>query len=151
MTKSFFILIITLISCSSAVKTASVSKHVSDVDTPYISKDSLLFNITSYNLSEDLTKNDELLIMAYWLCDSLPLETAFIKKQLIIDPDHMSRDFTWPILLTSEGKNMLLFFIEQDSETPIPQIDAILRIHHTDLIDAFNRHSYSDIETYLGD
>ncbi|UII28288.1 hypothetical protein LVD15_07635 [Fulvivirga maritima] len=46
---------------------------------------------------------------------------------------------------------MLLFFIEQDSETPIPQIDAILRIHHTDLIDAFNRHSYTDIETYLGD
>ncbi|UII28287.1 hypothetical protein LVD15_07630 [Fulvivirga maritima] len=101
MSKPFFILIITLISCSSAVKTASVSKHVSDVDTQYVSKDSLLFSITSYNLSEDLTQNDELLIMAYWMRDSLPLETAVIKKQLIIDPDHMSRDFTWPIPLNS--------------------------------------------------
>jgi len=113
--------------------------------------DTVLVIIKSENLSEDFSKNDELLILAYVSKDSSVLDTAILKKRLTLTDQKMQDEFQWKITPDLADKDLLIFLIEQDADTPIEQIDAILRIHSSNVINAFKNRNYSSIEKYLGD
>lgn len=49
------------------------------------------------------------------------------------------------------GNNLLFILIERDSETPIEQIDPIIRVHYNEIYRVFKERNYIEIEKYLGD
>lgn len=117
--------------------------------------DSLSLSIEAIHLSEDMsrlsTKNDELLILIYESKDSLGLDKFLFSKQFKLDEKTRSRKI-WFSTKNSLTKNKLLFFlIEQDSDTPIEQIDLILRVHYKEIIDAFESKDYLEIGKFIGD
>lgn len=118
-------------------------------------KDSLRIIVDAIDLSEDMsrlsTKNDELLILIYELQDSLILDQFLFSKELKLDEKNRSKT-TWFSTNKNLTKSKLLFLlIEQDSETPIEQIDPIVRIHYQQIIKAFESGNYIEIEKFLGD
>jgi len=122
-----------------------------EVDYQSVQSDSLSITVKSDNLSEDMTHNDELLIMGYLYKDSGVLDSVILTKRLTLNPKNMSKTFKWHVGQSVLGKDIMLFILEQDSDTPSEQIDAILRIHYSSIIKAFKNRSYSEIEKYIGD
>ena len=121
-------------------------------------KDDIEQNNSSYkitidckNLSEDLTHNDELLIMGYEYGITTNLNKPILNKRLILDDDNMVKTFQWNTEINLFHGDIILILIEQDSDTPIEQIDAILRIHSKSIIEAYESRNYTELEKYLGD
>jgi hypothetical protein len=113
--------------------------------------DSLLITVTSTNLSENMSGNDELLIICYPHHDSLALEEPLFRQKLRIDLKHLSREFKCKPGPNAANRPLLLFLIEQDADLPVPQIDSTLRVSHREIIKAYKSGTYTAIERYLGD
>lgn len=124
--------------------------------TPKINPaETFMVNIKGHNLSEDLsrilsTKNDELLIFIYQKKDSGSLDAPLLQKTLELDSQNKEKHFIWDKKDIPEGQDLLFLLLEQDFDTPIEQIDPILRIHYLSIIDAFKKRDYQKIRTYLG-
>ena len=144
-----FVLISICFSCSTSRNTTSSSDQKTDYATSQ--KDSILITVKSGNLSEDMTHNDELLFMGYLTKSSGTLDSAVLRKRLTLDSQNMTKSFQWHVDQSVLGQDLMLFILEQDSDTPIEQIDAILRIHYKPIVNAFKNRSYSEIEKYIGD
>jgi hypothetical protein len=117
--------------------------------------DSLAIGIEALNLSEDLsrilsTKNDELLILIYEQKVGQPLEAPLFQQTLILDLETRKKLLKWKKDKNLEGKDLLYIMIEQDYDTPVEQIDPIVRIHHENIIKAFKKRDYQQLRTYLG-
>lgn len=107
--------------------------------------------VTSDNLSENLTGNDEILVICYLYRDSLTLDEPLFTQKLRINSKNLSRKFQLKLNKDIVNQSMLLFLIEQDSETPLQQIDSTLRVNYRDVMVEFKKRNYSGIEKYLGD
>ncbi|MFY0598392.1 MAG: hypothetical protein JXR03_01890 [Cyclobacteriaceae bacterium] len=124
-------------------------------DSADLTVDSLSIFIKAIDLSEDLSRfssnNDELLILVYEMNDSLTLGEPLLKKEINLDSAISSKTLVFESW--NEPLNGKLFFIliEQDSETPIEQIDPILRVHYKKIAQLFESRNYLGLETYLGD
>ena len=136
------------------------NKNLSTTSTPIKQvelsvTDSLNISIEAINLSEDMsrlsTKNDEILILIYELKDSLELDQFLFSKQLKLDEKNRSKNFWLSTNREISKGQLILFLIEQDSETSVEQIDPILRIHYKPIIKAYKGGNYLEIEKYLGD
>lgn len=115
------------------------------------SPDSLRVTVTSTNLSENMTGNDEILIMCYIYRDSSKLDQPLFRQKLHIDLRHSSRQFLCKWNKSIGDQPLLLFLIEQDSELPITQIDSMVQVNHRSILREFQGGTYSGIEKYLGD
>lgn len=148
-----FILIFVLgLACLSCRTSRNINTNADQrTNSSNFQNDVLLITVESNNLSEDMTHDDELLIMGYLAKPSGILDSAILKHRLILDLQHMAKSFQWHVDQNIYGKGLMLFILEQDSDTPIAQIDAILRIHYKPVINAFNNRSYTEIEKYIGD
>ena len=132
-----------VLSCSSKIKTTS--------GTTRYKSDSLWVTVTSDNLSENLTGNDEILVMCYLYRDSMTLDELLFGQKLRINAKNLSRKFKLKLHNDIGDRPMLLFLVEQDSETPLRQIDSTLRVSHRNIMTEFKKGNYSGIEKYLGD
>lgn len=132
-----------LLSCSSKIKTTS--------GTTRNKSDSLWVTVTSNNLSENLTGNDEVLVMCYLYRDSVTLDELLFGQKLRINAKNLSRKFQIKLNKDIGERSMLLFLLEQDSETPLLQIDSMLRVNHRDIMTEFKKRNYTGIEKFLGD
>lgn len=117
--------------------------------------DSLTISINALNLSEDMskilsTKNDELLIFIYEKAESGILGPPVLQQTMLLDLEHMKKSFLWKKDSSLIGKDLLFLMIEQDYETPIEQLDPIIRVQYKHIIDAFKKRDYQKIRTYLG-
>ena len=136
-------LAITAISCQLSSRTIS--------SVPVVPIDSLKITITSLNLSEDVSGNDEILILCYLDRDTLTLNETLFQKRLNFPSKNSSRNFSVKLKEDISEKPLLLFVLEQDSDLPIQKIDSILRISHLAIRKQFNARNYTGIEQYLED
>jgi hypothetical protein len=114
----------------------------------------IVLHIESLNLSEDLSKtlstnNDELLVLIYNKTNA-PLNKPLYQKKLTLDKDNMERNLFIPRTDIPEGQDLLFLLIEQDYDTPIEQLDPIIRVQYEYIIEAFKKRDYQKIRTYLG-
>ncbi|MCE7997001.1 MAG: hypothetical protein HEP71_33895 [Roseivirga sp.] len=117
--------------------------------------DSLTITIDALDLSEDMskilsTKNDELLIFIYENKADGSLEAPLLQHTMVLDLNHKKKAFTWKKDSSLLGKELLFVMIEQDYETPVEQLDPIIRIQHKHIIAAFKKRDYQTLRTYLG-
>lgn len=117
--------------------------------------DSLTVSINALNLSEDMskilsTKNDELLIFIYEKTDNGILGPPVLQQTMLLDLNHRKKNFLWKKDSSLIGRDLLFLMIEQDYETPIEQLDPIIRVQHKHIIDAFKKRDYQKMRTYLG-
>ena len=97
------------------------------------------------------TKNDELLILIYEANDLNKLSEALLTKRLQLDGTHRSKTVQVSIDYEIVNSRILFILIEQDSETPIEQIEPIVRIQYPKIMEAFQANDYTELEKYLGD
>ena len=142
-----------LAACSGTKHLTTTSTKVKEVEL--LATDSLYLSIEAINLSEDMsrlsTKNDEILILIYELKDSLELDQFLYNKHLKLDDKNRSKKVWLSTNRELSKSRLILFLIEQDSETPIEQIDPIIRVHYKQIINAYKSGNYLKIEKYLGD
>lgn len=143
----------TLASCSGTRNLTTSSTPVKEVEL--LATDSLKLTIKAINLSEDMsrlsTKNDEILILLYELKDSLELDQFLFSKQLKLDEKNRSKIVWFSTNKELSKSRLILFLIEQDSGTPMEQIDPVIRVHYRPIINAYKSGDYLEIEKYLGD
>ena len=118
-------------------------------------QDSISLSIEAIDLSEDMsvlsTKNDEILLLIFEQQDSMELSESLLSKRLKFDENKRFRQFTFTLDRRIVDSSLLLFLIEQDAETPIEQLEPIIRIHYSSIIEAYSSRNYLQIEKYLGD
>lgn len=148
-----FMLIFVFASCRGTKNLTTTSTPSKEVELS--ATDSLNLSIEAINLSEDMsrlsTKNDEILILIYELKDSLPMDQFLFSKQLKLDEKNRSKNFWLTTHRELTKGRLILFLIEQDADTPVEQIDPILRVHYKPIIKAYRGGNYLEIEKYLGD
>jgi hypothetical protein len=137
-----FILVAIMVCCRSPVNVPPVTRAAPD---------SLRLTVTSANLSENMSGNDEILVLCYLNRDSSELEAPLFRQKLRIDLKNLSRQFQFRLDKRFADHPLLLFLLEQDSEIPVPQIDSVLRVSHRAIMKEFNTRNYFGIEKYLGD
>jgi hypothetical protein len=113
--------------------------------------DSLLITVKANDLSENMSGNDEILIICYLYRDSSKLDTPLFRQRMTLDHKKMSLKFGCKWNTSFANQALLLFLIEQDSALPISQIDSMVRVDHRAIIQEFNSRNYTGIEKYLGD
>lgn len=135
---------------------ASLGQGVIDDPEPLKAPtDSLTITIDALDLSEDLskilsTKNDELLIFIYEHKADGSLEAPLLQHTMVLDLEHKKKSFTWKKDSSLLAKELLFIMIEQDYDTPIEQLDPIIRIQHKHITKAFKKRDYKTLRTYLG-
>ena len=146
------ILVLFFISCGTT-KTVEMVSNTSPETS--ITKDSVSVVVEALNLSEDMsrlsTKNDELLLLLYEKGTATTLDKYIWSKQFVLDQSSskIQLSISKPLLETSS--TYLLVLIEQDSETPLEQIDPIVRVHYNQLLKASKNRDYKEIEKFIGD
>ena len=146
------ILFLFFISCGATKTVKEVRNTSTDI---LITKDSVSVVVEALNLSEDMsrlsTKNDELLLLLYKMRPAETLDKYIWNKQFVLDQSasKIQLSISKPLLETSS--TYLLVLIEQDSETPLEQIDPIIRVHYNQLLKAYKNRNYREIEKFIGD
>ena len=146
------ILFLFFISCGATKTVKEVRNTSTDI---LITKDSVSVVVEALNLSEDMsrlsTKNDELLLLLYKMGPAETLDKYIWNKQFVLDQSasKIQLSISKPLLETSS--TYLLVLIEQDSETPLEQIDPIIRVHYNQLLKAYKNRNYREIEKFIGD
>jgi hypothetical protein len=110
------------------------------------SHDSLSVTVTVFNLSEDMTGNDELLMICYPYKDTHLLEPLIFYKRLTLHSKNSSHQFK---VRSNTKSPLILFLLEQDSDLPVSQVDSTLRVSHIAIRKEFAARNYSEIEKYL--
>ncbi len=118
-------------------------------------RDTISIEIKALDLTEDMSRlssgNDEVLLLIYDLKTENPLGESLCSDQKVL----RSSDNVFYTGLPTEGiakdASVLFLILEQDSETPMEQVDAIFRIHHAKIIQAYDNNDYLEMEKYLGD
>lgn len=144
----FLVPILLATACKTAQQTPTAKAPIS-------MKVSIQFTIEALDLSEDMSKlstgNDELLIFIYALKDSSVLDEYLFSQHFKFDAKNRKKELYFPASETFFTNNLLFFLIEQDAETPVEQLDPIIRVHYQKLITAFENRDYIQIEKLLGD
>lgn len=148
------VLIIGLISACKTTAIPSANKTITS-ELGQTQVDSLVISIEALDLSENLsrilsTKNDELLILIYEQKEGQSLDAPLFQQTLVLDLETPKKLLKWKKNNNLEGKDLLYIMIEQDYDTPVEQIDPIVRIHREHIIEAFNKRDYQQLRTYLG-
>ncbi|GAB5524928.1 MAG: hypothetical protein Roseis2KO_28000 [Roseivirga sp.] len=117
--------------------------------------DSLTITINGLNLSEDMsktlsTKNDELLIFIYENKENGTLDAPLLHQTMLLDLEHRKKYFTWKKDSSLKGKDLLFIMLEQDYDTPVEQLDPIIRVQYQQIMAAFKKRDYRALRTYLG-
>lgn len=132
-------------------------KDISAIDSSAISHvtDSITISIEAKKLSEDMhilsSKNDEILLLIYEQSDSTELIRLILQKDFLFDRENRFDQFKIALDISQIEGRLIFFLIEQDSETPIEQIDPIIRVQYVQIIDAFEAGDYVLMEKYIGD
>jgi hypothetical protein len=147
------IIILVIVSCKGNRNSISNGKKV---DTGVIThSDSIIWKVTAYNLSEDMsvlsTQNDEILIFVYELNEN----KSNLDKPLAVQSFTLTKEKNTKIFTTNRvvflGKKLLFVLFEQDSENTINQIDNAFRTNYTQIINEFKSKNYSGLEELIGD
>ena len=158
MTKSKRILSVVLITGFIIISSCATSMFhgESGILTPHNPRtDSVFVNITSHDLSEDMskilsTKNDELLVLIYEYQDSTILEAPLFQEAFTVNATEKTHAFYFDKAQTSIGSNLLFLLVEQDFGRPIEQIDPVIRVQYQSLLQAFRARDYQQIKRLLG-
>jgi hypothetical protein len=115
-------------------------------------KDSIEIKLIAFDLSEDMSilssNDDEILLLIYELNDQQSLQAPLFAQKFNLDSTHSEVSALWQAPI---DRKFLVLMIEQDSESPIEQLDPVLRVHYQTLIDSFQEHDLSAIKKHLGD
>ncbi len=126
-----------------------------EINVGFQMSDSLTVRVEAKELSEDLhvlsSKNDEILLLIYEQIDSVAPMQLVLKSQLKFDQTNRVQEFKAPLEKWPIVGELLLFLIEQDSETPLAQLDPIISIQRHEIINAYRNGDYVMMEEYLGD
>lgn len=129
----------------SAVGCRVSNKADQDLDPPL---DYETLQITAIDLSENFsrfsTMNDEMLILIYQ--NRVPLEAPIVDTLLIFDEKQREHQLKVP-----QQSNLLVVFVEVDSENHKLQIEPLIRVHQKELADALASRDYILIEKLIGD
>lgn len=117
--------------------------------------DSISIQIEAVNLSEDMSmvssKNDELLLMLYQINDSAtPGEVVMIKRS-VFDANRRVQEFRLPLIHKIASDSLMCFLIEQDTDSPVEQLESAILVHFPSIIQAYQSRDYIALEKYLGD
>lgn len=117
-------------------------------------QDSILVTIEALDISEDMSrfssKNDEILVIIYEIGPKSPLEKPLYSFKKVLSNSDKFIHGSFNVDSINHNSEVLFLLLEQDSETPLDQIDAIFRIHYKSIIEAFDNMDYLEIEKYLG-
>lgn len=138
----------------SACQVAKTNQSSQSLINHQLAPDSIQLKIEALNLSEDMsklsTKNDELLILIYDQNDSAALGSPLFERQITLDQSR--RSVIWVLAKDKFVRDKLLFvLIEQDTNKPMVQIEALVRVNYQRLMKAHLTKDYSEIQRYLGD
>lgn len=118
-------------------------------------KDTIQIAIKALDLTEDMSSlssgNDEVLLLIYELKTENPLGESLCSDQKVLSSSDNILYSGFNKDGMAQGASVLFLILEQDSETPVEQIDAIFRIHHAKILQAFDNSDYLELEKYLGD
>lgn len=150
-----FVLSVALLSGCASTKPLNQAGGTALELMPKLPSDSLTITIDALNLSEDLsktlsTKNDELLIFIYENKEDGSLDAPLIHHAMLLDLKHRKKHFTWKKDSSLAGKDLLFIMLEQDYDTPVAQLDPIIRVQHEHIIAAFKKRDYRTLRKYLG-
>lgn len=150
-----FVLFASLLSACASTTTLNHTDNAAPQLKTKPPSDSLTVTINALNLSEDMsktlsTKNDELLIFIYENKEDGSLDAPLIHQTMLVDLKHRKKHFTWMKDSSLIGKDLLFIMLEQDYETPVEQLDPIIRVQHQHIIAAFKKRDYRSLRTYLG-
>ncbi len=154
--KKLFIVVYLLIfffSCKSSPFLTSnkivIDKEISSNNDSY----NILFEAKdlSENMSRLSSKNDELLFIIYKYEQQGDLKEPLFFEKFVLDENDSLKKMNWKYNKNLNSDKCIVFCIEQDSETPIEQLDPIIRIHYKKIIKAYNTKNYSELERYIGD
>ncbi len=156
--KPLWLLVLFTALLSACAGTTTLSPTDSTISSQLAAKplsDSITITINALNLSEDMsktlsTKNDELLIFIYENKEDGSLDAPLVYQTMLLDLKHRKKHFTWKKDSSLKGKDLLFIMLEQDYETPIEQLDPIIRVQHQHIIAAFKKRDYRSLRTYLG-
>ncbi|WP_462253617.1 hypothetical protein [Ekhidna sp.] len=130
-----------------------ISFFINAIAFSQVGEDAIKVIVSSSDLSEDFSvvssKSDELMLFVYDYTNSKELNEPAMVKKFNFSKGNMEIEFDWNV--QNEVNNYILFLIELDSDNNELQIDPILRIHYTNLIEAYEKRNYLGIEKYLGD
>jgi hypothetical protein len=113
--------------------------------------DSLKIVVTANNLSEDISGNDELVVLGYLHQDTLELSNPIVASRLVFPAKKISRQVNVKLAEDITGKSLLLFLLEQDADWSVSKIDSVLRVSHSNIRKAHATRNYTEIEKYLAD
>lgn len=97
------------------------------------------------------THNDELLVLIYEHSDTTILSSPILIKSFNLNRNIKSKEFYITNYESVKNRNLILFLVELDSETPLEQINSVIRLNSSKLINEFNNRNYTEISKYLGD
>ena len=118
------------------------------------SADSISVSINALNLSEDMsrisTKNDALYLLVYTWKDSSDLSEPLLHMSCVLT-DSVRMEQRTKAWNASVANDFLLLLIERDSDRSLDQIDPVIRVHYSKILDGFRSRDYKLIKEYLGD
>lgn len=161
------LLVIFFVSCS-IQRVNTTDQNIESTDSHLLSEPpsvSKTINVVlkGKDLSEDLsvvsTKNDEILLLIYTYPTvhlnsagtSETLDAPVLVSKANIDQYNREHSAQWSITNYDQEKRFLLLLIEQDEQTPIEQLDPIIRVNHRSILKAYQGRDYSGLKKYLGD
>ncbi|MEO1053948.1 MAG: hypothetical protein AAFX87_25145 [Bacteroidota bacterium] len=105
----------------------------------------------SENMSRVSTQNDELLVIVYDYEEQEMLADPLLVKKQVFNAKETTYKIDASSLLKAKSDKLLFFFIEQDVNRSVEQIDPVLRVHHKRITELFDEHELYKLEKYLGD
>lgn len=111
--------------------------------------EALQVKIIARNISEDFSGKDELIILGYVHNDSVLNKPIFAQKYYF-GKNAESKQFDCIPYVSIENKSLLIFLLEEDDDTPIEDLDSVIRINHDEIRSAFASRDYTGLEKYIG-
>jgi hypothetical protein len=156
MKKNFiYLLFFIFASCSgkrdNAIYRSANKKEV----TKAVLSDSVQLIVSSTNLSEDMSSlssnDDEVAVFIYNYSDSAITSKPVFSDYFILNKNKMSYTIQYTDKITELNNNVIFFLLEVDSEKKLREIESEVRKNYKELINAYYKKDYTEIEKYIGD
>lgn len=148
----FFSLALCLASCKGANTNSSTFATVVDKT---VLPDSFLLSVKALDLTEDLnalsSKNDEVLVLAYSIHDSLKRATLLHRESFVLTGQDNVRLVRWLYQKNLTGEYLSILLIERDTDQSESDIEQLVRNNYFKLVVLFRAKGNYGIETIIDD
>jgi hypothetical protein len=150
-----YLLLFVLVSCASTRKHPVFESSPKQETAKSSVSDSIQLIIHSSNLSEDMStlssNDDEVAVFIYNYSDSTITSKPVFSSYFILNKKKMSDTLNYTNNVNDKNNTIIFFLLEIDSDKKLSDIEPDVRLHYKELISAYNKKNYTEIEKYIGD